>query len=313
MKKRLYRLFGYCFISFALLVYVTLVISCISEHDLSPEINTTGHIVVCVLGNSYSCDAFSYVPFILKEYGITSNIHIYYRSGCSLSNLFREWDSVQYTHYYIDTRTSNRWSTGEPLNPAQMLGTEKWDIVSLQQSSQQVCVEESYYPYVSEIINRITTLCPYEHDLAWFMAINRADNSNIEGNLQTQKKIVEQYPFTMVLPVATAVFDCQNNTSLNSIGDWPDGRLYCSDGVHLQEGLPCYIAALAVTQAILDRFFPEASVLGNTLRPNQEWIRTVNGIAPNGLPIGVTEGNCVLAQKAAILANRHVFEVVAIE
>ena len=56
---------------------MTLMWSCKPEYpeptDRREQLN---HINICVLGNSYSNDAYSYLPFILLDYGITSNIHI---------------------------------------------------------------------------------------------------------------------------------------------------------------------------------------------------------------------------------------------
>ena len=271
------------------------------------------HISICVLGNSYSNDAFCYVPFLLKEYGISSEIHIYYRGGGSLSSLFDEWRDSRAIHYYIDTRVDTGWKKGEDITAEALLSLEKWDIVSLQQYSKQVCLIDSYYPFLPEIIQRIRDGCPNETKLAWFMAYNRPENDDKASNLKVQNSIVENHPFDLVLPVSTAVFDCQGNTILAEIGDSPYHQLFSIDSIHLQEGLPCYIAALAVTQAILDEYIPDCSVIGNQLRPTQKWIESINGITPNGESIGVSEENCLLAQKAAILANRFSFEIISIE
>ena len=57
----------------------------------------------------------------------------------------------------------------------------------------------------------------------------------------------------------------------------------------------------------------DKSVMGNKIRPTQEWIRSISGITQNGESIGVTEENCVLAQKAAIQAILHPFEIIKIQ
>lgn len=287
------------------LVLLLPMFSCGKNLDHSNSI----HLSICVFGNSYSNDAFSYVPFLLKDYNITCDIHIFYRSGCSLDNLNDDWDSGARTHYCIDTRADRKWKRGEDMSPSALLLMEKWDIVSLQQYSVQVCSKESYFPSLPQILERIKSTCNYSFDLAWFMAINRSNNHDYVGNLETQREIVEEHSFDLVFPVSTAIFACQNHPSLEKVGDGPDGRLYCSDGVHLQEGLPCYIAALSVAQAILDHYALGRTVIGNTLRPTQAWIKSVNGITPNGASVGVTDENCLLAQKSAVLSNMHKFEL----
>lgn len=299
------------FFSTALICIFLMSICCsCGKEQVSPN---RAHLSICVFGNSYSNDAFSYVPFLLKEYHITCDIHIFYRSGCSLVDLYDDWERGARTHYYIDTRVDNKWKRGEDLSPSALLALKKWDIVSLQQYSVQVCSKESYYPILPIIIEKVRSSCEYDFDLTWFMAINRNNNRDYDGNLNTQREIIEEHSFDLVLPVAPAIFNCQHHPSLEMVGEGPDGRLYCADGVHLQEGLPCYIAALAVTQALLDRFVSGCTVIGNTLRPTQSWIKSVNGLTQNGVSVGVTDENCLLAQKAAVLANNYKYAIVPIE
>lgn len=294
-----------------LTVFLLSLASCSGRID--PDNAYSKHLSICVLGNSYSNDSFSYVPFILKEYGVSCEVHIYYRSNGSLANLYNEWLDGCAVHYFIDTREDDKWRRGAALSASSMLSLLNWDIVSLQQSSRQVCVIESYYPYLQEIIRQISETCAPGYSLAWFMAYNRAENTDRESNLEVQSSIVDSFSFDIVLPVATAIFDCQENPFLAEIGESPYHQLYSLDSIHLQEGLPCYIAALAISQAILDQYFPGESVIGNSIRPTQNWIDSVNGITQNGQSVGVTEENCLLAQKAAVLANKFKFEVIPID
>ena len=280
------------------------------------------HVNICVLGNSYSNDAFSYVPFILKEYGITCKIEIYYRGSMSLHDLDEQWyDDSQYgtadldgknhirLHYSIDTRTQTKWQKLPVVNAQTVVKLQKWDIISLQQRSNETRYIETYTPYLQNVINRINAAHPEPYKLAWFMAYNRApDNANQE-NLDTQKQICSEYPFDMVIPVATAVFSCQEHEMLAELGDSKYKRMYASDNVHLQEGLPCYVAALTVAETIMQEYFGEGSVIGNKIRPTDEWIKSVNGITPNGNSTGVTEENCGLAQRAAVNAYNNKFEI----
>ena len=273
------------------------------------------HVNICVLGNSYSNDSFSYVPFILRQYGITSNIHIYYRSGGSLYDLDKEWNGGKddVSHYHIDTRTDKKWQRSQGIPAKEIVSSEHWDIVSFQQSSLQVDKENSYFPYLDNIIDRVRELCPYQLDLAWFMAYNRANNDANEENLRVQHTIVDKMSFGLVFPVATAVFNCQANPVLSGMGDSEYGRMYSADNVHLQEGLPCYVAALSIVEAILRKYSPDKTVLGDKVRPVQKWIEEIGGITPNGGAVGVTEDNCLLAQRAAVSANDHLFEIVPAE
>lgn len=281
------------------------------------------HINICVLGNSYSNDAFSYVPFILKEHGITCKIHIYYRGSLSLHDLDEQWeDDSQYgiadldgkkhirLHFSIDTRKQERWHEEAIMGAREIVAMEKWDIISIQQGGNRAKKEKTYYPYLQQVIDKIRLECDYAFSLTWFMAYNSGSDNANEESIQTQQLILERFPFDLILPVATAIFSCQENEILSELGDSKYKRMYADDNVHLQEGLPCYIAALTVAQSIMDAMGLDESVLGDRIRPTQEWISSINGITQNGESIGVTEENCALAQRAAIQANLHPFEII---
>lgn len=303
-------------------------ISCsfLEDDPTSKDKSDTNHLNICVLGNSYSNDSFSYLPFILKEYGITCNIHIYYKGSGSLYDLYEQWYDDAPTgladkdggyhirrHFSIDTRKSNRWKKNNTMSANDILKLEKWDIISMQQGGNRAKLPESYVPYLEENIHHIDSVCNYKYVRTWFMAYNGGGENRKKGScdasLATQNDIVNTYPFELVLPVATAVFNGQETESLGVLGDSKYQRLYSSDNVHLQEGLPCYLAALTIAEAILRKYKPECSVMGNSIRPTQEWIKSINSITPNGTSIGVDEYNCELAQRLAIYANDNMFEI----
>lgn len=306
---------------------MTLMWSCKPEYpeptDRREQLN---HINICVLGNSYSNDAYSYLPFILLDYGITCNIHIYYRGSGSLHDLDEQWDDRgDYgiadldgknhirLHFWIDTRKQRQWKKEKGRSAHDVLEMENWDIVSLQQGGSRAKDIDSYYPYLQNVIDKIHQTCDYSFDLGWFMAYNRGwDNMN-EESISTQHEIVDEFPFDIVFPVATAVFSCQEVLPFSELGDSPYKKMYASDNVHLQEGLPCYLASLTLAQAIFDKYGTGISVLGDKVRPTQEWIKGVNGITPNGTSTGVTDENCRHAQRAAVSANIHPFLIIPVE
>ena len=284
------------------------------------------HINICVLGNSYANDAFSYVPFILGEYGYTCKIHIYYRGSGSLKDLDEQWsDTDQYgtasldgkrhirLHFSIDTRVEQRWRKESVASAEEILSLDKWDIVTLQQVSSHARHIDTYEPYLNNVIQRINSQCNYPFSLGWFMAYNRAKDNADEENLATQQLICDRYPFGIVFPVAAAVFSAQDNVVLGDLGDSEYKRMYASDNIHLQEGIPCYLAALTISETILKQCFHRGSVIGNHIRPTDSWIKSINGITPDGHSIGVTEENCALAQQVAVNAYKHKFEITPLE
>ena len=278
----------------------------------APEIPEDAiHLNICVLGNSYSNDSFSYVPFILKDYGFTCELHIYYRSGGSLQGLDDQWYDTENPgdHYYVNTTRDNKWKKGDPISPNEILSLSQWDIISLQQYSRHVTLEETYTPYLQNILDRIEDNFPGQHKMAWFMAYNRAAENDVEINLSLQQKVVSSYPFDIVFPVATTIFNCQSSSVLRNIGDSVYGNFFSDDNAHLQEGLPCYAAALTVVQTILDIYAPDKTIVGDKVRPTEKWITSIGGITRNGTSTGVTESNCALVQKAVIAARNDHFSV----
>ena len=300
-----------------------------SKDDITiviPEGSTPIHLNICVLGNSYSTDSFSYVPFILLQYGITCRIEIYYRGSGSIRDLAEQWNNDdKYDvaeidgklhnrfHFSIDTRTQKRWQMERIMSASEIMQLDKWDLVTIQQVSSLTKKEESYYPYLQSVIDTINRECTYPHALAWFMAYNRAKDNANEACIATQQNIVQSFPFDVCIPVATAVFSCQENETLSELGDSKYKKMYAADNVHLQEGLPCYVASLTVAQSIMDFLETGKTVNGNTIRPTQDWITSISGITQDGESIGVTEENCALAQRAAIQANLHPFEIIPVQ
>lgn len=290
--------------------------------DAKDSLSAENHVNICVLGNSYSNDAFSYVPFILKEYGYTCKIEIYYRGSMSLHDLDSQWyDDSKYgiadldgkdhirLHFSIDTRTQTRWQIEPVMNAQTVVSSQKWDVISIQQGGSRARFKETYTPYLQNVIRRINAAHPKSYKLAWFMAYNPASDNANQESLDTQKQICDENPFDIVMPVAAAVFSCQAHETLSKIGGSKYKRMYASDNVHLQEGLPCYVAALTIAETIMQEHFGYGTVLGNKIRPTDEWINSINGITPNGNSVGVTEDNCELAQRAAINAHNNKFEI----
>lgn len=280
------------------------------------------HLNICVLGNSYSNDAYSYVPFILRNFGITTNVHIYYRGSGSLHDLDEQWedddpygiadlDGGRHMRLYfsIDTRGQDHWQKRGPRSAREIVASEKWDIISLQQGGRRARVEESYYPYLENVMDKIARECAYPYQLAWFMAYNAGNDNYNQESVDMQRRIVEEFSFPMVFPVATAVFSAQEHPVLSELGDSEFKRMYASDNVHLQEGLPCYLAALTIAQAILNQYLPGRSVLEDRNRPTQSWIRDRGGITPNGESTGVTDENCIVARRIAVKANEQPFQI----
>ena len=289
-----------------------------------PENEGAVHLKICLLGNSYTADAWRYVPRMLLEYGITCEVNFYYRGSGSLADLDDQWthdsqyDPSNYDgsmhirlHFTVDSRNSASWASATRKSAQAIVAADKYDIISIQQAGKQ-CKTPSYWePYLQNVIDKIMAECDYPFTLCLFEAYTSADDSRHEDSLLVQSSFYKKYPFTMLVPAAAAVFSAQENETLADLGDSTYKRMYASDDTHMQEGLPCYITALTVVQSILDKYMPGKSVLNDQFRATAENIANLGmDSTANGQSTGVTEANCYLAQKAAICAVKNPFEII---
>ena len=282
------------------------------------------HLKVCLLGNSYTADAWRYVPAMLLAYGITCEVNFYYRGSGSLADLDDQWthtsqyDPSNYDgsmhirlHFTVDSRIGVSWGSATRASAQSIVAADKYDIISIQQAGKQ-CKTPSYWiPYLQNVIDKIMDECDYPFTLCLFEAYTSADDLQHEASLLNQKDFFKKYPFTMLMPAAAAVFSAQENPTLSALGDSPYHNMYANDNTHMQEGLPCYLTALVVVQSILDKYMPGKSVLNDQFRATAENIAHLGmDSTANGESTGVTEENCYLAQKTAICAVKNPFEII---
>lgn len=272
------------------------------------------HLKILVIGNSYTADSFSYLPFILKNYGITIEVGMYVRGGGSLENQVDEWNTTSNTLYYINTKTQTAWQTLLGYGPKKAVQYKQWDIVTIQQGSVASVDYANYVPYARNLIELIRDVVSYPVTLAWNININRASSGSNYHAIANQilaniENACQREPINLIFPYGTAVFNARTNQTLAAIGG--GGNLWASDQVHLQEGLPCYLAAITNVQALFDRFYPQYSVVGDTLGATitQSLINTWGVPSQNGSCTGISQANCRLAQIAAVLANRFKFNI----
>ena len=290
--------------------------------ELREQVNTPHHIRFFYFGNSYGCDSVSYVPFILKEMGITSDIYLYVRDACSLRDIYNRWEcdaprdketdgihagSYQRFISHIDTRSMTRWQTITRESMKATLERGGWDFVTLQQWSAYSIDPTTYSPWLDLDISLINESLDKETALAWTQVWTRSTHDNQPASLSTFRDTVyAKYPFEMFIPCGTAIFNARANPSIAQIGGGTN--LWASDGVHLQDGLGCYIAALTIVESILRKFFPNKSIMFDSTEIGDN-ILNWNIPEFHGPVVGMTKENRLAAQKAVIMACNHMFEI----
>ena len=175
----------------------------ISNSEISERTKIKNHLTILIFGHSYTSDCWQYVPFILKEYGITCDIYVYYRGNGSIDQLVSQWtdrsdygkDAYGKEHirvlYHIDTRRADKWdqavygySAKDILefanDPAK--GIPGWDLITLQTAPTEVYYisdrespdpRKGYEPYVRKAINLINASYHKPYVLGWFASYTR--------------------------------------------------------------------------------------------------------------------------------------------
>ena len=291
---------------------------------------TPKHLRVLLIGNSYTSDAWGYVPFLLKQYGITCEIYMYWRGALSLDDLVRFWEtSDQYDAtspqaadgayrylYYIDTRYDSSWKELPRMSAKDLVALGGWDIIQIQQLGRYTVDNSHTNPYFEQVMSLIRESYSGPYTLAWEMAWFGASflsRENKIANLSVAEIINKDHCADIVFPCATTIFNCQENPTLAAIGDSERHNLFSYDDIHLEEGLPVYAVGCSIAEALLKRYSPVASILGNTLRPTAEDITAWNipqaQMPQSGVITSITDENCYLAQKAAVIANKYPYEI----
>ena len=228
--------------------------------------------ILCI-GNSFSVDATERNLWsIAHEDGRCLIIGDLYIGGCSLE---RHWnnmknDSPAYDFNRIDSE--GRRSVTKKYRLSTALKDEKWDVVTLQQASHFSGLQETYEPYLGDLVGYVKEMAP-DSKIMWHMTWAYAKEAThpqfpnygkdqakmYEQIVQASKAACEKYSLE-VIPCGTAIQNIRG-TRL--------GENVTRDGFHLNFGAGCYAASCTVYKALTGR-----TVTGNACRIphlSEEW------------------------------------------
>ena len=176
---------------------------------------------------------------------------------------------------------------------AEVLGLDgTWDLVSIQsyatESYQGSTLASDFPSLVSKIIGDLGT----DFVLGYTMPSHNISLGTPKGIMNKTKSFVEEYSgskgIDVVFPYGTAIFNARTHEEMRSMiseaaaqignGVYFSGRNLYGDAQHLNEGLPCFIAALAVAQKLFSctTNYDGQNITGNEILP------AVNGTYPSG-------------------------------
>lgn len=215
---------------------------------------------ILAIGNSFSDDGMMYLPDLLEDAGIKNVIlGRLYIGGCSLERHCKEYRENLHDYTYYKSE-ENKWKTVKKgASILDGLKDEKWDIVTMQQSSPVSGLEASYTPWLHELIGIVRSECPNpDAETVWHQTWAYAINSThsgfaFYGNSQSDmfnaicvcvRKLMKEENIKRVIPTGTAVQNLRR-TRLN------DESGFTRDGFHLSKSYGRYLAACVWFEALI--------------------------------------------------------------
>lgn len=262
---------------------------------------------VLSVGNSFSQDAFAYVPFLVEEFApeVELDLALLYIGGCSLErhhgNMLN--GTPDYTYWYYHSG-DGRW-TSEPEKSLQY-GLEKmdWDIVVFQQQSSKSRYYDTYQPFLDELLDYTKERLPRAH-FAWLMTQPYGTGYKELGDMSMEEmwarinmcseRVLKETCIEMVIPGGTGIQNARY-TELDRLGG--SGHLV-ADGYHLQEGIPSLIEGLIATHSFLKFYGKEIDVEKSQLKVTPEWRKARNTPGPNGEPEEANDEEYRMARQCA--------------
>ena len=299
------------------------------------QVKVARHVVtdtlrVLSIGNSYSLDALSYVPYIMKAVApqIYLKLDIMYIGGGSLNEFYNALDSTTWAPVDYGTPTSfiHYWSHGakpwdgvDDVPMTDVIASHPWDVIVLQQQSNASRDYSTYQPYLSQIMGWIDEKVTWQHEYAWLITPSYPDNlprlapdttsvQMFERILECVRNVQSDTGIDLLLPCGTAIQNART-TPLDSLGDF--GHLF--DYIHLQDGIPCLIEAYAACAALLERYGLSDRVWSDNTWIDQQWLIARNIQEINGAPVGMSEENRAIAKQCAIKAIENPLSITTIE
>ena len=109
------------------------------------------------IGNSFSQDAQRYLHRLALREGVQMKTVNLYIGGCPLRTHYLNIldDNAAYDFQF------NGESTGLKVSIRQVLASDNWDYITLQQASHESANPETYTPYLEEVADYVRMYCPH--------------------------------------------------------------------------------------------------------------------------------------------------------
>ena len=213
---------------------------------------------VLAIGNSFSEDATRYLHQIARAGGENIQVVSLYIGGCSLERHYRNMlsDGRAYELQY------NGQKTGFPVSLSEALLNREWDVITLQQQSSRSASKDTFYPYVTDLVEFVRKCAP-KAKIYFHQTWGYEDNS---------KMLFELTPYKSFREMADSIINAYAEVAkdMNADGIIPCGEVMAAllesgipkihrDTFHASYGIGRYALALTWYRTLTGR-----SVLGNS-------------------------------------------------
>ena len=191
------------------------------------------------IGNSFSQDAHNWLHKLAKVNGVCMETTNLYIGGCSLET---HWTNVEQNNEFYDLER-NGGGSERKIGIAEALKMDDWDIITVQQVSGFSGLEETYEPYISNLVEVIRNAVPnaklyfhqtwaYETDSSHgdFARYNNDQDQMYDCIIRVTEKMAKKINAELI-PVGTVIQYLRRNVAEF---DYKNGGLsLCRDGFHL--------------------------------------------------------------------------------
>ena len=124
-----------------------------------------GRLKVLMIGNSFSLSNLGHLPPVAKGCGRKLDLGSLYIGGCSLqqhwANIEAAATNSQFRPYRYDRYVDGKcFASHASRNIQEVLETERWDVVTIQQASHESWKAESYSPFGDDLVAYIRAHAP---------------------------------------------------------------------------------------------------------------------------------------------------------
>lgn len=281
---------------------------CEKEDFLLPDVenHSDDSKSVLILGNSYSRDAFSYVPALLDESGHKIDITILCINGNALST---HYDALGYNRNKFDIDTydyeSHRWRTYTDTTALQTLAAKDWKLVIMQDGGNTAKDYKKTSSNVTNLDYYLHSILPQTHVSYMINPPHPIGHSSLNGGSNNDEynvivgvaqQLVADGLVADLVPCGTAIQNARQ-AELQTLGNYGD---LSYEGKHLQEGIPCLIEAYVGAYFIAEFFGYRYCINNSSIKVDQTWVSRQQIPGQHGKAVVGDDTQYELSKQAAI-------------